>query len=164
MRAPTITLLLTVAVIGCRAAETVTAAPAPRLLTGHCVVTFDAPPSPPPSVVRQADTGTCQMRDLGPMNFAGVQEIDFVAGTQHGERTFTAANGDVLRATHVGTSAPSGPGLISFDATLTFVGGTGRFEHAAGQAHGVGTANLATRTTTFTLDGWVTYDTPTGTP
>jgi hypothetical protein len=163
MRAPrTTTLLLTLALAGCDAAapDAVIAPAAPRLLTARCEVTFIAPPPPLPAVVRQTDTGTCQMRDIGPVNIAGVQNIDFAAGTQYGERTFTAANGDVLRATHVGTSAPSGPGLIGFDATLTFVGGTGRFANATGQAHGVGTANVATRTTTFALDGWVTYNTP----
>jgi hypothetical protein len=159
-----ITPLLTLLLAGCSGAATGPSAPAvPRLLIAHCTVTFDAPPSPLPAIIHQADTGTCEMRDIGPMNFAGVQDIDFAAGTQKGERTFTAASGDVLRATHVGTSAPSGPGLVGFDATLTFVGGTGRFAHATGQAHGVGTANLATRTTVFTVDGWVSYSAPSGT-
>jgi hypothetical protein len=160
MRAPTIpTLLLSFALAGCNrnGASDVLAPPAPALFSAKCTVTFDAPPSPPPAVLRQVDTGTCQMLNIGEMRFAGVQDIDFAAGTQRGERSFTAANGDVLRATNVGTSAPSGPGLISFDATFTFTGGTGRFQSATGQVHGVGTANLATRTTVLTLDGFITY-------
>ena len=85
-------------------------------------------------------------------------ELDLAAGTQRGERTLTAANGDVLRMVSVGTSTPRGPGLVGFVATHTFVGGTGRFANATGQARGEGIANLVTRTTVATLDGWIAYD------
>ena len=107
---------------------------------------------------QSTDTGVCQFSHLGETVFFGVQQINFAAGTQSGERTFTAANGDVLRAVHVGTSTAIGPGLISFRATVTFVGGTGRFANATGQATGWGVANLATRTSVATFDGSVTYD------
>ncbi|MEO5814600.1 MAG: hypothetical protein ABIT20_04900 [Gemmatimonadaceae bacterium] len=69
-----------------------------------------------------------------------------------------APNGDVLRLVSVGTSTSSGPGLVHFVATLTFVGGTGRFANATGQARGEGTATLATGTTQMTLDGAIAYD------
>lgn len=129
-----------------------------RPITGRCVLTFTPPPLPLPPQFRQVDTGTCQLSHLGRTAFEGVQVIDFAAGSQRGERTLTAANGDVLRSVHVGTSQPSGPGLISFVASMTIVGGTGRFANATGQVRGVGTANLATRTTEVELDGWIAYD------
>ena len=127
-------------------------------ISGRCEVTFTPPPFPLPPLVTQSDAGTCQLSHLGQTAFNGVQEINFAAGTQRGERTFTAANGDVLRAVHVGRSAPSGPGLISFEATLTFVGGTGRFAHATGRAVSSGVANLITHTTSLSLDGSISYD------
>jgi len=46
--------------------------------------------------------------------------------------------------------------LVRFTGTMSFVGGTGRFEHAAGQARLQGTANLMTNTAAFTFaDGWI---------
>ena len=71
--------------------------------------------------------------------------------------TFTAANGDLLRATNVGTSTPSRPG-VAFQGTTTFIGGTGRFANASGQARAAGTANFLTNTAEFTLDGWIAYE------
>jgi hypothetical protein len=165
-------LLLGMLVAGCSAdTSTISAPPSSALsrgsdgpnlverpFAGSCVVTFPAPPLPPPAILRQVDTGSCVLTQLGQTAFYGVQDINLAAGTQSGERTFTAANGDILRAVHSGVSAPIGPGLVGFVATLTFVGGTGRFEHATGQARGVGTANLITHTSTFTLDGRIAFD------
>ena len=133
-------------------------APGARRIEGHCELSFNPPPLPLPPVHRQIDTGTCWFSHLGITALAGVQDINFAAGTQSGERTFTAANGDVLRAVHAGRSAPKGPGLIGFTTTITFVGGTGRFAHVTGQMTGEGTANLITRTTTVTNEGWISYD------
>ena len=129
-----------------------------RPIKGWCELTFNPPPLPLPPVHRQIDTGTCWFSHLGRTALYGVQDIVFAAGTQSGERTFTAANGDILRAVHSGTSAPSGPGLVSFVTTITFVGGTGRFANATGQMTGAGTANLITRTTVVTNEGWIAYD------
>ena len=129
-----------------------------RSIKGHCELTFNPPPLPLPPVHRQIDTGTCWFSHLGRTALAGVQDINFAAGTQSGERTFTAANGDILRAVHAGTSAPSGPGRVDFVTTITFVGGTGRFANVTGQMTGAGTANLITRTTAVTNEGWILYD------
>jgi hypothetical protein len=125
-------------------------------LSGRCETRFDPPPFPLPPVHRQIDTGTCQLSHLGRTEFFAIQEIDFATGSQISiEVAFTAANGDVLRATNVGSSTASGP-LVRFTGTMSFVGGTGRFEHAAGQARLQGTANLMTNTAAFTFaDGWI---------
>jgi len=40
---------------------------------------------------------------------------------------------------------------------MTIVGGTGRFVGAAGAARGIGTANLATNSTSVDIDGWIRY-------
>jgi hypothetical protein len=133
-------------------------APGARHIEGRCELTFNPPPLPLPPVHRQIDTGTCWFSHLGRTELYGVQDIVFAAGTQSGERTFTAANGDVLHAVHAGRSAPSGPGVVSFTTTITFVGGTGRFANVQGQMTGEGTANLLTRTTVVTNEGWIAYD------
>jgi hypothetical protein len=130
-----------------------------RPVTGTCTTTFGAPLSPPP-VIRQVDTGTCQLAHLGRTAIYLVQDIDVVAGTQTSvELTLTAANGDVLRASNVGTHVQTGPTSSSFSSTLTITGGTGRFADASGQWHLEGTVDRATSTATFTIvDGWITYD------
>ena len=130
---------------------------APRPIVGRCELTVAPLPSAPP-LIRQTDTGTCQLSHLGRTKYVGVLELDLAARTQRGERTLTAANGDELRFVTVGTSAPSGPGLVSFTATFTIVGGTGRFANATGQGRAEGTANLITSKTSVVLDGWVEYD------
>lgn len=133
-------------------------APAPRPLTGRCETSFAPPPFPLPPVLRQVDTGTCQLSHLGRAVLYSVQDINLATGTQVSvEFTLTAANGDVLRATNVGTSAPNGPG-VRFQGTTTFVGGTGRFANATGEARIEGTASFVTNTAAFTvLDGWIAY-------
>lgn len=168
---PTVSLLFTL--IGCAGGAPAVAVPDARAalakssvatvpgalpIKGRCELTFNPPPLPLPPVHRQIDTGTCWFSHLGRTALQGIQDINFAAGTQSGERTFTAANGDVLRATHAGTSAPGGPGLVNFVTTITIVGGTGRFANATGQMTGEGTANLITRTTAVTNEGWIVYD------
>jgi hypothetical protein len=130
----------------------------PRPIIGECSVIFTVLPSSPP-LVRQEDAGACQLSHLGASTTTGAQTINFATLTQTAERTFTAANGDIVRATSVGSSKPGAePGTIDFDATLTIVGGTGRFANATGQVHDWGTANLVTHAVSFRLDGWLSYD------
>jgi len=126
-----------------------------RPFKGSCALTF-VPTSPPP-IVHQTDTGTCHITHLGLTAFYGEQDINVAAGTQSGWRRLTAANGDELHFTHVGTSGPAGPGLVSFVAQMTIVGGTGRFAGATGSARGTGLANLITRSTSVTLEGTISY-------
>lgn len=133
------------------------AALAQRPISGVCNTTFVPPAFPPPPSFRQTDDGTCQLSHLGRTAIHSVQVIDLGAGTQTSiEYTYTAANGDVLRAVNVGVNTPSGP-AVQFSGTTTFVGGTGRFEHATGQAHIEGSASLMTNTASYTIDGWIAY-------
>jgi len=169
------TLLLTLAMAGCGrevpttaradgpALARVATATASRPLTGRCETSFDPPPFPLPPVLRQVDTGICQLSHLGRATIYSVQDIQFATGTQVSvELTFTAANGDVLRATNVGTSAPGGPG-VTFQGVTTFTGGTGRFANATGEARIAGTANFVTNTAEFAVvDGWIAYEAEAG--
>jgi hypothetical protein len=167
--AATVLITLTFGLAGC-AGETastapldpphlVRATPGPRPLTGRCETSFAPPQFPLPPVLRQVDTGTCHLSHLGRAAMYLVQDINFATGTQVSvEFTFTAPNGDVLRATNVGTSAPSGSG-VRFQGATTFVGGTGRFANATGEAQLEGTANFLTNTATLAVvDGWIAYD------
>ena len=129
-----------------------------RPMSGSCTTTFGAPLSPPP-IIRQVDTGDCQFSHLGRTAIYLLQDIDVVNGTQVSvELTFTAADGDVLRASNVGTNARTGPTSSSFTSTLTVTGGTGRFTNATGQWHLAGTVDVSASTATFSVvDGWITY-------
>ena len=130
----------------------------PRPISGSCSLTFGPPPFPVPPVFEQVDSGTCTFSHLGESAMYGVQEINFATGTQSGSRTFTAANGDLLKGTHTGTSQPIGPGLRSFTAFFTLSGGTGRFANATGYMNARGIANLITRTTQVSFEGEIVYD------
>jgi hypothetical protein len=132
-------------------------ADAVRPLTGWCTTTFGPTPFPPPPIHHQIDTGSCQLTHLGKTDFYGEQDINFAAGTQSGWRRWTAANGDELHLTHTGTSGLIAPGMIGFSAQMTIVGGTGRFSGATGSAWGTGVANLAARSTSVTIEGWIKY-------
>jgi len=128
-----------------------------RPLKGSCTTTFSAPPFPLPPILHQIDTGTCNLTHLGLTDFYGELDINFAAGTQSGWRRLTAANGDELHLTVAGTNAGVVGGLVSINAQLTIVGGTGRFAGAIGSARATGVATLATRSTSITVDGWVNY-------
>lgn len=128
-----------------------------RPFEGSCTTTFNTPPFPLPPVLHQIDVGSCLLTHLGLTDFYGEQDINLAAGTQSGWRRLTAANGDELYFTHSGKSTPAGPGQVKFTATLTFVGGTGRFAGATGTAIGTGGANLITRSASVTIVGRISY-------
>ncbi len=154
----TLTLFCLLSVCGCDG-QPAFIAPVARAVSGQCTLTVGpAPgPAPTPPLLRQTDSGTCDLTVLGRVTFAGVLEINPVAGTQVGERTLTTAAGDTLRITSVGTSTPAGPGLLQFAGRLTIVAGTGALRAATGELRGEGTANLATRQTVLTLNGEIVY-------
>ncbi len=70
---------------------------------------------------------------LGPLNFF-LQKTLNLPGLMHGCVILTAPNGDELKATYDGTeSVPNANGFITATGTLTFTGGTGRFQNASGK-------------------------------
>lgn len=161
-------LLFGAAATGCTSDATTSVAPKTpalsrvkdqaRPISGSCETTFAPPTLPPPPVIRQVDEGVCTLSHLGRTALHSVEEIDVVGGTQRSiEFTLIAANGDILRVMTAGTNTPNGPG-VRFSATMTFVGGTGRFANATGQAQVEGAASFITNTASFTVDGWIAYD------
>jgi hypothetical protein len=127
-------------------------------VSGECETVFAPPPFPLPPAIRQIDTGTCRIAHLGRSEFYAEQDISFATGSSaSADVRFTAANGDVLRATSMGVFAPSGPG-VRISGILTFAGGTGRFANATGEARIEGQVDFSTNTTRFSfVDGWLTY-------
>ena len=128
-----------------------------RPFSGRCETSFAPLTFPPPPVIRQVDEGECLLSQLGRTSAHIVQDIDIAAGTQQSvEITLTAANGDILHASTTGTNTPNGSG-VAFQATMTLMGGTGRFANATGRATVVGSANFQTNTASFVLDGVIAY-------
>ena len=125
---------------------------------GDCETVFAPPPFPLPPAIRQIDTGTCRIAHLGRSAFYAEEDISFATGSStSADVRFTAANGDVLRATSVGVFVPNAPG-VRISGVLTFAGGTGRFANATGEARIEGQVDFSTNTTRFSfVDGWLTY-------
>ena len=133
-----------------------------RPFSGRCETAFAPPTLPPPPVIRQVDEGECLLSQLGRTSAYIVEDIDIAAGTQQSEEiTLTAANGDILRASTVGTNTPNGSG-VAFQAIMTLTGGTGRFANATGQATVVGSANFLTNTASFVVDGSIAFGNSSG--
>ena len=72
--------------------------------------------------------------------------------------TYTAANGDQLFVTFIGTAMLNlETGEVTFIGVETFSGGTGRFAKAAGTAQLEGTASIFTNRGFFTSQGRISY-------
>lgn len=72
--------------------------------------------------------------------------------------TYTAANGDELWSTFAGPGELDlVTGTARFDGVETFVGGTGRFAGATGQARTLGEGSLATNTGRIATSGTLRY-------
>jgi hypothetical protein len=87
-------------------------------------------------------------------------QLDFQTGLStitDGSITYRAANGDVLRSRHQGASEnPAvGTGSVSHHE---YVGGTGRFAGASGEATSHTACNRSTGTCVFSLQGTLRYD------
>ena len=90
-------------------------------------------------------------------DFEHCTRIDFATGAStlaDGVAVITAANGDQLWATYRSADAPMG----EFDEQFQFDGGTGRFEHASGEALASAVCDRATGTCTFDAYGTLVYD------
>jgi hypothetical protein len=129
----------------------------PTPFLGSCELVIQ--PSEPisPGVVRQIDIGDCRISHLGRATFISDKIINFVAGTQTIQGTYIAANGDLLYANGSGTSQLIGPGLVAFQASVTFEGGTGRFASASGTATMTGEADVVNGRSHFTTTGTISY-------
>jgi hypothetical protein len=127
-------------------------------VSGSCETTPIAPPVVVFPILRQEDTGVCQLSHLGRTVLHATRVVNLANGTQTAQITYTAANGDVLRATAVGSSSPPGPTSFLFTGTTTIVGGTGRFANATGVLQAEGEVNLITANASIAYDGWIAYD------
>ena len=101
-------------------------------------------------------TSTCHMSHLGLTTSLGVEITGATLSAVH---TFTAANGDSLYTTTVGTATlkPDFSG-VNFSNIETVVGGTGRFANATGTATRIGSSNFSDGTGTWVIKGTLTYD------
>jgi hypothetical protein len=81
--------------------------------------------------------------------------VNFTAGTFAGTATFTAANGDLLVMELGGTGSPTSVTTFAIVLDATIVGGTGRFEDAAGSLAGTGTVDVAALQVIATLSGTI---------
>jgi hypothetical protein len=103
-------------------------------------------------------TGVCNLKHLGRTTLHAIQTINVLTGDLNNSTTYTAANGDMLFTTFVGTSSP--PPDVVFQGTETYVGGTGRFEGATGSSTLEGTATVdvtGAGTGEYTSTGSITY-------
>jgi hypothetical protein len=106
--------------------------------------------------------GTCQLSHLGRAEYVNLQTIVPGPVTQFtNATTYTAANGDELHTTAVGTATPADGGArLILAATETVQGGTGRFAGAGGEAALAGSTALtgpAARTGFYELTGTIAY-------
>ena len=106
--------------------------------------------------------GTCQLAHLGRVTYVNLQTLVPGPVTQFTNATiYTAANGDLLHTTAVGTVTPiAGGSRLTASATETVTGGTGRFARASGQAAFAGTVFLtgpAAGTGFYELTGTLDY-------
>jgi hypothetical protein len=129
-----------------------------RPINGRCEATYAEPPVVAFPFIRHVSTGACQLSHLGRVTLRTEAEINLVTGVQLSQVTFTAPNGDRLRASSVGTGTPAGPTTIRFSGTSSITGGTGRFAGATGEMSVEGTVDNASGDARFSYDGWITYD------
>ena len=105
--------------------------------------------------------GTCELAHLGRTTMFAVQTIDptSIPIAYTNATTYTAANGDELRTTDIGTATPNTDGL-TLSGAVTVIGGTGRFVNASGDASLSGAVRFTGPASTagkYSLTGRVTY-------
>jgi hypothetical protein len=94
---------------------------------------------------------------LGRFTITWTFTVDMALGTGTGPLTFTAANGDQVHATAVGSSEPtSTPGVFRISETFTITGGTGRFLNAQGSIRTDRLTDLNTGLTSGSFYGTIT--------
>ena len=118
------------------------------------------PPTGPPAfvIVRLEATGTASHlgRYTAVANFTVIAAARPEDATAVGTVTLTAANGDVIRATDAGVSAPTGTvGVVDITETWTITGGTGRFAGATGTLTVTRRLDQASNASSGSLDGTI---------
>ncbi len=137
-------------------------APVARPAGGSCnpEVTVVAPfPGPDQPVLSLSIVGLCQLKHLGRTSMVITETVDFSTGVIINATTYTAANGDKVNSTFLGTVlSPPGPDAV-FEGTETYVSGTGRFAGVSGSSFLEGTAHLngLTGTGHYTTKGTITF-------
>jgi hypothetical protein len=132
-----------------------------RRLRGRCATTFTFT-SPPGLPAQQLHIdGECVFAPIGPLTLSADQTVVFNpdgSSTITNTATYTARNGDQLRASFLGTgSQPDEMGNVCFEGTETYSGGTGRFTDATGSATVDGCASLPRQRGFFTVDGTIRF-------
>ena len=119
---------------------------------------------PVPPYLVGLTTGTGTASHLGAVTLVSSDCITPGLNTftfSNGHLTFTAANGDELRAAYNGSLQPF-PGappfsLYSISGTVTFASGTGRFTSASGSGYLQGTENIQTGQGQFNVTASLSY-------
>ena len=113
----------------------------------------------PPPVAQVILTGSGLVSHLGKATcFSPDEVVDFTQQplpTLKGTLELTAANGDTLIGEMDCLAVPAPDGSITFAGTLTFTGGTGRFEGATGSAE---LSGQGSPTSAFGGVGWFAID------
>ena len=90
-------------------------------------------PSPLPNSIVVKTTGTGIDSLIGDFSFTLEATVNLLAGTETGTAHLTAANGDTLDATTVGSGQLTAGGVITIMEIWSITGGTGRFAGAKGR-------------------------------
>ena len=134
----------------------------PRPFEGRCETSIAiVPPRPEdtPNILRLREGYVCRLSHLGRVTAVAEQIVIFTGPTtaiSSNRTTWTAANGDQLFGAWSGTAVTAGPD-VTFSGLERFVGSTGRFKNARGDAWITGTATFITNKGVFTMRGKLRY-------
>jgi hypothetical protein len=121
---------------------------------GSCVTQIEVLPADFPILLLHI-TGDCTLKHLGRATLDMTQSVNLITGAISNNSTYTAANGDILRAPFTGVATFNTDGSVSFTGSEVYVGGTGRFSSVSGSSALSGTATLPTGE--YTTSGSIAY-------
>lgn len=164
-------VLLVVATVGCRPeAAVMPLETSPSLLAQHggaadqgttrrihgTLETMESgvPVPGTPIVIRHLE-GEGTASHLGKFTVVGEITLNLATASGTGTGTYTAANGDELTVTSVGSAVLAG-GIATVTETVTVTGGTGRFAGASGTLTVIRRVVQATGASSGTIDGTIT--------